>query len=275
MRKSRMRVLTAGVLGAALLTVASPAWAADTPTATPTPCTSPSPTATATESAPAAISVPFSPTSPSATAAAVPATTAAATSATATATDFCVAAGIGTATATPVAIPDLPAGPTPTTSSTPGVINIPGIGPINVNIKQDCEIFNSFSPVKLPCDTQITGLDSFVPNPLIIKATCGPDGPDWTITNTGTKELGYGWFDINLGGGVALIAPGETQTLKSHSIAVIASPWDAATSTLLVTIPAVGYSTCPGAKGLPTAVPAVLPTAVPATAVVGTPHFTG
>jgi hypothetical protein len=155
------------------------------------------------------------------------------------------------------------------------VIDIPGIGPIDVNVKKDCEIFNSFSPVRLPCDAQITGIDSFVPNPLVIKATCGSKGPDWTITNTGTKELGFGWFDINLGGGVAMIAPGETQKLNSHSIAVIASPWDAATSTLLIAIPAVGFSTCPGAPGLPGVSPASLPTATPAKAVVGTPHFTG
>jgi hypothetical protein len=169
-----------------------------------------------------------------------------------------------------------PAGPSHSASATPGVITIPGLGTINLDVKKDCDTFNSFSPVKVPCDAKITGLDSFVPNPLIITAKCGPDGPIWTVTNTGSAALGYGWFDINLGGGVSMIAPGESQTLNSHSIAVIASPWDAKTSTLLVSIPAVGYSTCAGgtsAKVAPVGLPAAVP-AAPA-AVPGTPHFTG
>jgi hypothetical protein len=248
---------------------ASPAQATDSPTtATPTPCASPTSTPTPTSEASATTTATAS-TGDSATPTATSSPTSAA----------CVAAALGLPTALPTSLPTaLPAIPgLPTSTSSPGVIDIPGIGPINVNIKKDCETFNSFSPVKVPCDAQITGIQSFVPNPLLIKATCGADGPDWTITNTGAKELGYGWFDINLHAGIAMIAPGETQTVTSHSIAVIASPWDAATSTLLVAIPAVGYSTCKGATPLPTAIPALLPAATPAgsTAVVGTPRFTG
>jgi len=153
------------------------------------------------------------------------------------------------------------------------VIVVPGFGEIDV--KKGCDTFNSFSPVKVPCDKKIDSIDDFEVNPLILTATCGPNGPDWTIKNFGAKALGFGWFDINLGGGISAIAPGETQKINSHSIAVIAAPWDAATSTLLVAILAVGYSTCPGAPSAAPVVPANLPTAVPAAGVSGTPHYTG
>ncbi|ADP85062.1 hypothetical protein [Pseudofrankia inefficax] len=270
MRNSRMRAATAGLLGAALVAIASPAWAADTPTPTATSCTTATPTA-ATTSAAAATPTTEATASAGATASASAATPTAAETTTAAA---CLVGGAGTTTTTPEV--STPAAPATTTSPSPGVIVIPGIGPINLDIKKDCDAFNSFSPVKLPCDKQITGIQDFVPNPLIITAKCGPDGPIWTVTNTGTAALGYGWFDINLGGGVSMIAPGETQTLNSHSIAVIASPWDAKTSTLLVAIPAVGYSTCPGGTSVKIP-PIALPVAPPATgvAVPGTPHFTG
>jgi hypothetical protein len=152
------------------------------------------------------------------------------------------------------------------------VIVVPGFGPID--FKKGCNTFNSFSPIKVPCDKQINGIEDFEVNPLVIAATCGPNGPDWTITNTGSRALGFGWFDINLGGGISTIAPGETQKINSHSKAVIASPWDAETNVLLVAIPAVGFSSCAGAPAVP-AVPVGLPSAPPAVAVPGTPHFTG
>lgn len=276
MRNSRMRAATAGLLGAAMVAIASPAWAADTPTPTPTAtsttCTTPSPTASASAQAAS---------TPSTTATASSQTTASASAATpsaetTTAAPCGILGGLGQLGTTKTPEISAPPAPSASTSPSPGVINIPGIGPIDLDIKKDCDTFNSFSPVKLPCDKQITGIQDFVPNPLIITAKCGPDGPIWTVTNTGTAALGYGWFDINLGGGVAMIAPGESQTLSSHSIAVIASPWDAKTSTLLVAIPAVGYSTCPG--GTSVKIPPIsLPVAPPATgvAVPGTPHFTG
>ncbi|WP_045876983.1 hypothetical protein [Pseudofrankia sp. DC12] len=270
MRNSRMRAATAGLLGAAMVAIASPAWAADTPTPTPTStsCTTPSPTAAASVTA-------TTTTTPTGTPTATATSTASAPTPTATET---TAAPCGVIVAGGTATPEVTTPGTPNTSpsSSPGVIVIPGLGTINLDIKKDCDAFNSFSPVKLPCDKQITGIQDFVPNPLVITAKCGPDGPIWTVTNTGTAALGYGWFDINLGGGVSMIAPGESQTLNSHSIAVIASPWDAKTSTLLVAIPAVGYSTCPGGTSVKIP-PIVLPVAPPATgvAVPGTPHFTG
>ncbi|MBL7489036.1 hypothetical protein I6A60_38435 [Frankia sp. AgB1.9] len=275
MRNSRMRAVTAGLLGAAMVAIASPAWAADTPTPTPTStsCTTPSPTASA---AAAAAATPSTEASASAgtTESASPATPTAAK--TTTAAPCGILGGLGELGTTKTPEISAPAAPSTSASPSPGVIVIPGIGPINLDIKKDCDAFNSFSPVKLPCDKQITGIQDFVPNPLIITAKCGPDGPIWTVTNTGTAALGFGWFDINLGGGVSMIAPGETQTLNSHSIAVIASPWDAKTSTLLVAIPAVGYSTCPGGTSVKIP-PIALPVAPPATgvAVPGTPHFTG
>jgi hypothetical protein len=238
----------AGVLGASMIAIASPAWAAS-PSPSPSPETVTSPTA-----------------SPSASPEALAPTADTTTTATPTAE----------ATSTETPSPAAPAGATtsasPTATGTPGVIVIPGFG--EIDFKKGCNDFNSFSPIKVPCDKEINGIEDFERNPLLIVATCGPKGPDWKITNTGDKALGFGWFDINLGGGIALIAPGETQTINSHSKAVIASPWDAATSTLLVAIPAVGYSACPGGPGTP-ALPARLPAAVPAGAVSGTPHYTG
>jgi hypothetical protein len=271
-----MRAATAGLLGAAMVAIASPAWAAaesptPTPTATSTTCATPSPTATAAQSA----ATPTTETTASAGATESASTATPTAAKTTTAAPCGVLGGLGElGTTTPEV--STPAAPATSASPSPGVIVIPGIGPINLDIKKDCDAFNSFSPVKLPCDKQITGIQDFVPNPLIITAKCGPDGPIWTVTNTGTAALGFGWFDINLGGGVSMIAPGESQTLNSHSIAVIASPWDAKTSTLLVAIPAVGYSTCPGGTSVKIP-PIALPVAPPAAgvAVPGTPHFTG
>ncbi|MBL7495371.1 hypothetical protein I6A84_11735 [Frankia sp. CNm7] len=257
MRKSRMRAATAGVLGAAMIAIAGPAWAAGSPSPSPEPSPTSTVTPTATPTQGLVIDVP----NPLATGTATPTPTATPT-----------ATGTATPDATPTGEATTSASPSPTTA--PGVIVIPGIGEIDLNFEEGCETFNSFSPIKVPCEAEIDGIEDFVPNPLLITATCGPNGPDWKVTNTGTKALGYGWFDINLGGGIALIGPGETQTINSHSIAVIASPWDAATSTLLVAIPAVGYSTCPGAPAVP-AIPASLPGATPAVAVPGTPYYTG
>ena len=281
MRNFGMRAAVAGVLGTALVAVASPAYAADSPSPSPStsPCPTTSPTATPAAEVPhlgqsGILHPEATPSSSPSTSASAAATTPAAVE-TSTTPAACAAAGFG-APATLAPHTSVPAAPTPTRSSAPGVITIPGLGTLDLNIKKDCDIFNSFSPVKVPCDAKITGLDSFVPNPLVITAKCGPDGPIWTITNTGTAALGYGWFDINLGGGIAMIAPGESQTLNSHSKAVIAVPWDAKTSTLLVAIPAVGYSTCAGGTAVATP-PVAIPAATPATttAVTATPHFTG
>jgi hypothetical protein len=250
-----MRAVAAGVLGAAMIAVASPAWASPNditvlPTATPTTTASPT---VGTQATPTSTPTPAG------------------------------IAGETTPTPTPTASPTATEAPliggettsaSPTASPTPGVISIPGIGDLNLNLAKDCADFNSWSPIKVPCDHQINGIEDFEANPLMLVATCGPTGPNWKITNTGAKAVGFGWFDINLGGGISALAPGQTQTLNSHSIAVIAAPWDAATSTLLVAIPAVGFSTCPGAPALPAA-PAALRVAVPAAAVPGQPYYTG
>ncbi|MDT3444994.1 hypothetical protein [Pseudofrankia sp. BMG5.37] len=254
MRKSRMRAVMAGAVGAAVIAVGGPAWAAS-----PSPSTSPEAT-----------------TSPSAspTATATPLTNGLAVTVSPPAITLPTATATSTGTPTPEASLTSTAvtSASPTATGTPGVIVVPGFG--EIDFKKGCDTFNSFSPIKVPCDKEINGIEDFEVNPLLITATCGPNGPDWTIKNTGAKALGFGWFDINLGGGISTIAPGETQKLNSHSKAVIASPWDAATNVLLVAIPAVGFSTCPGAPAVP-AIPANLPVAPPAAAVPGTPHFTG
>jgi hypothetical protein len=258
MRKSRMRAVVAGTIGAAVIAVGAPAWAASpSPSASPEAASSPSasPTATATPVT-NGLGVTISP----------PAVIPPGATATATSTETPTPTPEASLTSTPAP------SASPTSTRTPGVIVVPGFG--EIDFKKGCDTFNSFSPIKVPCDKQINGIEDFEVNPLLITATCGPNGPDWTIKNTGAKALGFGWFDINLGGGISTIAPGETQKLNTHSKAVIASPWDAATNVLLVAIPAVGFSTCPGAPALP-AVPVGLPTAPPAAAVPGIPHFTG
>ncbi|MCK9929117.1 hypothetical protein MXD62_18380 [Frankia sp. Mgl5] len=255
MRITRMRAMAAGVLGAALISVATPASATTpeptpttsaTPTATPTPDTTgdilggtPTPTGTPTAEATASLD-------PSATPSVDPS---------------------ATPSADPSATPGIDV--TTTTTGTPSPTPRSGTGdPI-------LDGFLSLLPFKVPLDKEIDGIEDFDANPLVLTFTCGASGPEWTLRNTSDKALGFGWFDTSLGAGISEIGPGQSLPLQTHAMAVIASPWDAETGYLLVTVPTVGVSDCAGTAppvdpqvSLPVADPAV------ATAVRAEPYYT-
>ncbi|OHV28998.1 hypothetical protein CC117_29560, partial [Parafrankia colletiae] len=213
-----MRAVTAGVLGAALTAAAIPASAEPTPTAGATNDITAGIFATPEPTWPTetGISVDLDPTtSPSATPSGSPSPT--------------------------VAAPPAPGAVITSPSSTP-------VGTGDATLDQ----FLSLLPFRIPFDRDINGIEDFETNPLVLSYTCTAQGPLWKVRNRSDETFGFGWFDTSQGSGISTIRPGESIELPTRALAVIASPWNARTGSLLVTVPAVGVSTCAvGPGGIP------------------------
>jgi hypothetical protein len=247
MRITRMRAMTASVLGMAMIAISSPAWATSTssPTASPTVQSTAEATETPEATEPAE--------TPDATEPAETPDVTESADTTETPTPGPVE-GTGSPTPTPA-----------TTTSPPSETGDPLL-----------DGFLSLLPFKVPLDREIDDISDFDLNPLVLKFTCGAEGPDWKMVNLdGKHSYGFGWFDTSLGGGISEIGPGATLDINSHALAVIAAPWNGETKELLVTVPTVGVSDC---EGTPAAAPvAALPVAAPAAAaaVTAEPYYTG
>ncbi len=259
MRVSRLRAGLAGILGMTLIGIATPAWATvpegNNPTPVPTTTTTASPTTTPTSPADA-----VAPASPQAS----PTQTGAAAAAEATASPT----GSPTSTPTPGAAGS--ATPTHSPTATPAA----GTDPLD-----DLREFMASLGIHFP-DVEDIGFEDFVINPLGLSFTCKPDGTHWKLANHGAKPLGVGWFSTDLDGDFIAIAAGQTLDLPTTALAVIAHPVDEE-GNVLVTVPAVGVSSCEGSgsgagAGAPGgAAPAATPVAAAATPVKAEPHFTG
>lgn len=255
MRTNRMRAALAGVLGMALIGIASPAWATP-PTSETTPTESATPAAEGTATAsPTPTEAPIvvfgeeptsTPTSPTPT-------------------------PDGLVSVDPSATPVAPGAVTESATATP----------TSITTTTGDALIDSFLPVlpfKIDFGKQIDDPTDLDINPLLLSFTCTDAGPHWKIQNLANKAYGFGWFDTNLGGGIADIGPLQTLDIPSNALAVIASPWDGETKVILVTVPSVGVSDCPGTP--PAAVPPAaftpvgLPAAPPAAAVPGEPYYT-
>lgn len=262
MRITRMRAAVAGVLGLTVFMLAAPASAGglgETPTPTPTPTVTPgnSPTAQ-TGATPSA--------DPSATPSVGPSAAAHLLDLSATPSPSVDPSATPSPSVDPNATASLDPSATPSATATAtGGTGDPVL-----------DGFLEMLPFKVPLDKEIDGIEDFDINPLVLSYTCTDAGPDWKMQNLSDKAFGFGWFDTSLGAGVAEIGPGETLDLESTALAVIASPWDAETGYLLVTVPTVGVSDC-AATPVPAAAPVALPAATPAvaTAVRAEPYYTG
>ncbi|MEX5636218.1 hypothetical protein, partial [Parafrankia sp. FMc2] len=221
MRINRMRAVTAGVLGAALTAAAIPASA------------EPTPTAGATNDITAGIFATPEPTWP---------------------TETGISVDLGPATS-PSATPSSSPSPTVAAPPAPGaVITSPSSTPIGTG-DATLDQFLSLLPFRIPFDRDINGIEDFETNPLVLSYTCTAQGPLWKVRNRSDETFGFGWFDTSQGSGISTIRPGESIELPTRALAVIASPWNARTGSLLVTVPAVGVSTCavgPGGVPVPT-----------------------
>jgi hypothetical protein len=252
-----MRATVAGVLGMAMIALASPAMAA---TSEPTPSETPAVTATP------------SPTANSLT------TDLAGSTATPTPGLFGSVDPSATPSLDPSATPSIDPSATPTVD--PNAITAPTVttSPTSGTGNPALDGFLDLLPFKVPLDKQINGIEDFEVNPLFLTFTCTDGGPAWKLKNTSDRAFGFGWFDTNLGGGILEIGPKQTVDINSKALAVIGSPWDAKTKVLLVTVPTVGVSDCAGTAALvaPAAAPAPLPVAVPAaaSAVSAEPYYT-
>lgn len=261
MRITRMRAAVAGVLGVAMIALASPAMATPgepTPSETSAVTTTPSPSPT--EAALTGTDPSGSPTPPTPTA-----TVSVDPNATPS-VDPNALPRVDVSVAPPSIDPNI--APTPSvTASVTGGTGDPTL-----------DGFLDLLPFKVPLDKEINGIEDIDANPLFLSFTCADGGPVWKLRNTADKAFGFGWFDTNLGGGILQIGAKQTVDIPSRALAVIGSPWDAVTKFLLVAVPTVGVSNCTGAAAAaaPAAAPAPLPVAVPAaaSAISAEPYYT-